>query len=426
MKDDPRALMRLPFADWIILSALALAALAATAGVSEFVSRQIFSEETPHGSIECEVRNDSPAGARAKPDSSCWEKLAEGTLAEYKFNHCGDREFVECRSAHPGVFRIVMTGSSVAVGRYLPVQKTIAEFLSSAIEKRIPEPVEVYNASMMQGSLESVGLRFGDILADKPDMVLWVVTPHDVEEARYVTYHDPTSQLQADAGGALSVKRAWYLIKRAYVNRSIADLARSHFDRTRTALALRHLLYQSRGIYVRSSLMQSDTDAGYLKRHPSEIWRQRIEEFGAQFAENRARAKAAGVPLVIVSIPSREQAALLATSEEHDDIDPYGFDRSLQSIVAAQGEVYVEILPALRGVPEPERLYYPVDGHPNERGTFLIARALADRISVEIQNQSKATLTDPVTKDPGGNRPLGTIRRPNGLATSSVHHGEGE
>lgn len=315
---------------------------------------------------------------------------------------------------------------SVAVGRYLPVQKTIAEFLASQIEKRVPQPVEVYNASMMQGSLESVGLRFEEILADKPDMVLWIVTPHDVEQANFVPYEDPTSQLPAEARGSLSVKKAWYLIKQAYVNRSIAELARTHFDRTRTALALRHLLYQSRGIYLRSSLMQSDSDAGYLKRRPSEIWRERIKEFGAQFAENRARAMAAGVPLVIVSIPSREQAALLATSDEHHDIDPYGLDRSLQSIVAAQGGTYMGILSDLRGVPDPERLYYPVDGHPNERGTYLIANALADRVAVEIQNQSKGTISDSVTRDQGGNRPQRTIRQPKGLATSVVHHGEGK
>jgi hypothetical protein len=49
----------------------------------------------------------------------------------------------------------------------------------------------------------------------------------------------------------------------------------------------------------------------------------------------------------------------------------------LQRVVESHGGIYIDILGDFRTVPNPEKYYFPVDGHPNADGHAAISRFLA-------------------------------------------------
>jgi hypothetical protein len=366
--------------DWILLPFLGLLTVALVAVSTEALARWAFSDSVGSATA-CTVRNDNPAGVRALPDSVCWEKLPEGELEENRFNSYGDRAGMEREPKPPGVYRIVMTGTSVAVGRYVPREKTFAALFPAELSQLNGRKVELYNESMMQGFLDSVPLRFNEILAARPDLILWVLTPLDIRNTSFVPYQDPTLNLPQSAGKALSLKRAWYLLKKAYATGSILDMARVHFNRTRSALMLRHFLYQSQSLYIKSYLMGSDEEAGYLKAEPSPEWKKYLRHFDSEIAIIQERSRAAGVPVVVVLVPYRAQAALISMGEWPAGYNPYRLDNELRSVVTSHGGIYIDMLPDFRSIPNPERQYFPVDGHPNAAGEATIARLLAKQLA---------------------------------------------
>jgi hypothetical protein len=50
-------------------------------------------------------------------------------------------------------------------------------------------------------------------------------------------------------------------------------------------------------------------------------------------------------------------------------------------MIEPQGGVYVDLLPAFRRIPNPERHYFPVDGHLDGEGHAMIARMLEEELA---------------------------------------------
>jgi hypothetical protein len=385
---------QLPIKDWFLFPLLVLATIVLIAVCSEITARRLYPDSV--GSLNpCHVHNNNPAGARATPDSVCWDKIPEGEITEYKFNGCGDRAGMECGAKPRDVYRIVMTGTSVAMGRYVSAGNSFGSLLPAKLSRLTGHPVEVYNASMMQGFLESIPLRLDEILADKPDMVLWVVTPTDLREPSFIPRENPSIPLPESAGGALSAKRAWYLLKIAFERGSILALIRDHFDRTRTALMLRHLAYRSQSVYLKSYLMASDEEAGFLRRNLSTEWRYRLGQFDKDEADVERWSKRTGVPIAVVLVPNRALAAMVSMREWPQGYDPYKLGDELRSIVVRHGGTYIDMVSDFRDIPNPERLYFPVDGHPDVQGHATIARLLAK----ELANRVGTAVNAPVQKE---------------------------
>jgi hypothetical protein len=155
------------------------------------------------------------------------------------------------------------------------------------------------------------------------------------------------------------------------------------FDDSSAALMLQHFLYESPSIYVKHSLTP-DEFAGYLKAQPSAAWQARIQAFDADVATVQAQAAAAGVPLVVVTIPSRPQADMISMEEWPAGYDPYKLDDELRAIVVSHGATYIDIFPGFRTVSNPGQYFLPVDGHPNAGGHAIISRLLADGLSSAV------------------------------------------
>jgi hypothetical protein len=102
-----------------------------------------------------------------------------------------------------------------------------------------------------------------------------------------------------------------------------------------------------------------------------------LQLFDSYAAEIEERARAAGVPMAIVLVPWRVQAAMLSMDEFPKGYDPYKLDGELRAIVTRHGGTYLDILPDFLTVPNPEQHYFPVDGHPDAGGHAMIAGFLA-------------------------------------------------
>jgi hypothetical protein len=212
--DEPKraaraATERLKRRDWILLPCAFLGTLILLGGGVELVARSVFSQSQT-GLAQCMVLNDATTGARGIPNSVCYEKVAESPKIEFRFNGCGHRAGMECGPKPAGTYRIVMTGSSMPMGAMVQQRESFAALLPKALSEETGRRVELYNESMEWGFTHSVTLRFKDVLAAKPDLVLWILTPADVERASLVL---PRSEEVGQWKTKSLAERVWLRVK---------------------------------------------------------------------------------------------------------------------------------------------------------------------------------------------------------------------
>ena len=175
--------------DWIVLPATCLLTAGVIAASSELLARHFF----PVRQIafqDCFSANDPGGDAPVKPNGVCWEQMAESPFqAEYRFNSRGHRAGVELTPKQPGTYRIVLIGSSLTQGLFLPREKTFAAMLPAQLSNAAGRKVEVYNEAsggkFRGGPFPTPASvqHFGDVLAAQPDLILWVLTPTDLISA---------------------------------------------------------------------------------------------------------------------------------------------------------------------------------------------------------------------------------------------------
>jgi hypothetical protein len=124
-----------------------------------------------------------------------------------------------------------------------------------------------------------------------------------------------------------------------------------------------------------------DAKVGYLKSELSAEWQKRLNEFDSNFAKIEAQARDAGVPLVVVLMPGRAHAAMISMGEWPGGFDPYKLDEELRAIITSHGGTYIDVLPDIRIVPNPELGYFPVEGHANARGNAMLSELLAKELT---------------------------------------------
>ena len=347
---------KLPPRDWILLPILGLLTICVMAVFTESIARRIFPE--PKSSMRnCLVENDSSTGVRGIPNSACSEESYESGPVEYRFNGCGHRAGMECGPKPPGAFRIVMVGTSTAFGTHLPREKTIAALLPADLSQRTGRNIELYNEALTWETPRAIALRFNAILAAKPDMILWIVTPWDIKNAPALF-------------SAPSASRPEGLL---------ANLRKQAKD-SGTIILLEHFLYRSASSYVRLYLKGAG-DPEFLGATLSADWQQHLRDYDTYAANIEGRASAAGILLVVVLVPERAKSAMISMGEWPASYNPYELDNELRPIATRHGGTYIDILPDFRSIPNPERYYFPVDGHPNADGHRIISGLLANALT---------------------------------------------
>jgi len=369
---------RLPRRDWFLLPLIGLLTICLLAALADLVSWLGFSHSVTELS-DCLV-SDPKTGVRALPNRVCWDKGSEGKLTEYRFNSCGQRADSECEPKAPGAYRIVMIGSSFAMGDRVANSDSLASLLPAELSRQTGRKVELYNEGMLWGTPHSVSLRFNKILADQPDMILWPIGPWDIQSVKVVMPSGKSNFDKKDASQLSSMSfadriRFWIgsLARNAVPPPVTVDIAQAR-------LMLQHALYQSQSQYVDSYLLNGSQDAEFLKVEPNAEWKAELKDFDGYVADMEERSTAAGVTFVAVLVPNRAQAAMISMGEWPEGYDPYKFGDDLRAIVSSHGGTYVDILQGFRNPPNPEQYYLPVDGHPDARGhamvTVLLDKAL--------------------------------------------------
>jgi hypothetical protein len=400
---DPvdRGEAKLPRQDWILLPAIGLLTIFLLAVSAESTARWLF----PVSAIGLEscFRADDPTGdAPVRPNSACSEQIAESKyVAEYKFNSSGFRADLEPGSKQPGAYRIVMMGSSFAMGLFVPREKTFAALLPAELSRQTGRKIELYNESTggkFRGGpfpVPSSALHFKEVLSAAPDMILWIVTPNDLENAASATSgpapRDAVQNNPASSRPPNPPSNVWNSLRIAIANGTVGDKLRGRWEQSRISLVLKHLLLasESQNQYVESYL-KNETDSGFLKTEPSLEWQALLRNFQADAADFESQAKAAGVPFVAVLVPNRAQAAMAAMDEWPAGYDPYKLDDELSTIVVSYGGTYIDILRDFRRFPNPEQHYFPVDGHPDADGHALISQLLARQLTSGVVPALKA------------------------------------
>jgi hypothetical protein len=275
-----------------------------------------------------------------------------------------------------------MIGTSFAQGGAVQQENTFAALLPSNISRQTGRKIELYNEGNFSVHPHGFALRMNEVLAAEPDAILWILTPHDVEEELPdAVLHNP----RRDQSSLLA--RVWFRIKATFASKSILDTVHELWQnqlwkikKTATATLLLHFLYESRSQYLKSYLAAGDS-AGFLRVQPSAKWQNRLVHFESDATEIERRAKAAGVPLMVTLVPNRAQAAMISMGEWPAGYDPYKLNDELRSIIVRHGGVYIDILPDYRNIANPEQGYFPVDGHPNADGHATISKLLAKKLT---------------------------------------------
>jgi hypothetical protein len=363
-----------PRRDWLLLPLLSLLTLCILSASTELVARRMFPSK---GAVnDCMVMNDPSTGIRAIPNSVCWEKSPEGPLVEYRFNSCGHRADMECGPKPQGSYRIVIAGSSIPMGARVPVEKTFASLMPAELSRQTGRRIEIYNAAVYRQRPPALALRFKEILAEQPDLILWVITPMDIQEVSDVM---PSEGPQKSGAGFL--EKALNRAREASATGTFAEAERDIWSYSKSAILLRHFLYSSRRRYMQSLVMGGDYETGYLKAHPSAAWQDRLRQLDIYAAEIEAQAKSAGVPLAAVLLPNRAEAAMLSMDRLPPSYNPYELDEELRAMVTSHGGIYIDILPGFHHLLNTDRFFYPVDVHPNADGQAAFAELLVKELT---------------------------------------------
>jgi hypothetical protein len=364
--------------DWIVLPLLSLLTIVTVSAGAELLARRMFPQSRTLAE-DCMVFTDKTTGPRGIPNSVCREKIAEGEPTENRFNNCGHRAGMECGRKPPGVYRIVMIGTSMAMGMRVPREKTFAALLPLDLARRTGNQIELYNEAIPYRTPGIWANHFGEVLEAQPDLVLWALSPNDL------SLHGPREMLPRELNMSFQV-RAWHHIKGTFAKGSFSETVQYAFRHTRTSVLLLDALYSDPRQFVKSSLMASDDNMGYLKAKASRQWQERLEEFNEDAAKVERLTRVAGVPLVVVMLPTHVQADMVTLGEWPEGFDPYKLDRELKAIVTKQGATYVDIMPDIirpdfQGDRTMQNGYYSLDAHANPFGNSVLSAALAKELT---------------------------------------------
>jgi hypothetical protein len=393
--------------DWILLPALSLLTICAMAGAAELLSRWLF-PATQVGFQNC-FSTDNPNGdGDVKPNSVCWERTPESSYQiEYRFNQKGHRAGAELTPKQPGVYRIVLIGSSFTQGLFVPREKTFAALLPEKLSTETGRTVEVYNEATggkFRGGpfpTRRSAQHFDEVLTAQPDMILWVITPDDVLNAGSGEEVAPQTVPQGETSSARP-RGLLAKLTSSIANGTVGARLRSRWEDTRTSMVLKHLLIasESQDEYIHSYL-QNGGDANSLKTQPDGEWRKQMQYFDQELAQITGLAKDAGIPLVAVFAPNRAQAAMISRGDWPAGYDPFQLESVIRTSLLHHGAQFIDILPDYRGIPSPEQGYMPVDGHPNTDGQALISRLLAKELTNGSVPELKALTPRNIAMEPG-------------------------
>ncbi|GGG93676.1 SGNH/GDSL hydrolase family protein [Silvibacterium dinghuense] len=389
---NPSAERRLPLRDWVLLPFLSVLTIALLAGSTEWFARHHFSESKT-STLTCLNVSDPQFGVSAHPNTVCSQKMRESELVEFRFNNCGLRTNHPCTPAPEGTYRIALLGSSLAEGMWVPQPETFAALLPDKLSTMTGRKVDLYNLAMQWETPRNAASRIDQTIAAKPDLVIWQLGPFDVDNATLKLPYIPGKQVADDGTAPQAPTEAtptgFVQRIRAAAQRhgSLDGLLSAAWSRiseplneTATVFLVKHYLYKSQSQFLRQYLANSPSSGFLHKQTPPEIQTQ-LGHLNGYLDEVATRLKAANIPLMIVFLPNRPQADMVASGSWPATDDPYHLEDEVRQMALAHGAKFVEVLHDFQGISNPDRLYFPVDGHLTPAGQGVIADLLAKKLT---------------------------------------------
>jgi hypothetical protein len=376
--DDAQPATRLPKRDYILLPLLALATALFMFGASEVLTRLIWAEQEKDS---CAVE-DPIAGNHFKANCTARTKNAEGPWATYRRNECGYLSQTSCGTKPQGAIRIAIVGSSLSEALHIPYEQSYFALAAQELGRVSHRTIDVQNLAVPASGPVDSYRQIPAALALKPDVVVYLISPIElmtnfdqkqVSERNNPRPIDSTTEKHLPGGAMRKLQ--------------------SFLTGSRTIVVAQHFLFQDKDAYLRLYLLYGDK-GDFLRQPLTPAWQQRFTDIDLIIGDMADKLRAAGVPFVVVAIPSRAEAALLSSRNLPAHVDPFAFGRQIQAVAAKHGAGYVDVMDAFSRIPKAESLYYAVDGHPAAGAQKVIA----DNLSRKLEDGTIPALSRPATQ----------------------------
>ncbi len=372
--------MQHKFSVSLLLSVLTICSVA---GAAEWITRQIFASSPVKG-LACTVDHDPAMGSHARPNCVSINKIRESPMVEYRFNNRGHRAGMDLTPKAPGTYRIVMTGSSMAEGLWVPWSQTAAARLPKALSESTGRKVEVYDEGLEYGTPRHIDINFQAVLDAQPDMILYLITKWDVENVDQI---EPPPSALNDKFRIMKELFAREPFGKAF-GENWMQLSASMEERSTAVFSVSYGLATDPTEFVRRYLLGGGT--AFLKRQPDQSWKRQLRLFDGFTAEIARKAQRAGIPLVVAVVPPRAAAIMISQGTWPSGCDPYRFGEDVRARVEKYGATYIDILSGYQRQLDAGKFYYPVDGHPNAAGQAFLSRLLTHPLAGLIRSSELA------------------------------------
>jgi hypothetical protein len=354
----------LPKRDFILLPLFSFLTILMMFGASEILTRLIW---PAHYSEACNI-DDPVGGDRFKPNCTVRAKIAESPWITYRYNECGYRSADSCGPKPPGTIRIAILGSSMSQAFHVQYEEAFFSRAATVLSRLCDRRIDVQNLGVPGSSPADSDRNVQKALALNPDVVLYMIVPYDLNQQML-----PEELTEPGTPAFTS-------------SSSVAQPAVSPLGRlehlviqSRTLLVAQHFVFQNRETFVRAYMMYGDK-ADYLRQPFTPIWQKRFAGLDQTIGDIANKLHAASVPLMIVAVPSRAEAALLSSPKLPAHVDPFAFGREIQTIASKHGAGYVDLMRPFSRLPNAENLYFVVDGHVTSEGHKVIAEELVQKL----------------------------------------------
>ncbi|MFF7710602.1 GDSL-type esterase/lipase family protein [Pseudomonas sp. NPDC007930] len=352
----------LPKRDLWLLPLLVVATLAALFAVGEGVARYFYPAEAIDA---CQVP-DAIMGTRFKPGCTSTTKAPEGPWVTNQYNECGARSATSCAAKASGTLRIVAFGSSLTEGYLIPYEQAYPVRVGNALAGYCHRPVDVQDVASIGYNWKRQQLNFADAAKLQPDVLITSIVPFDLE--RDPQSYEPEAAAAASAAPAPPPPP---LLNRLYVALK---------EQVKAAYVAQYFYFKDAKAFTDLYLHYGEK-ANFLRTPFSPFWLARLQAYDELLGQMAGQAHAAGVPLVLVYVPQRAQAAMISGTPSPAGVDPWAFSQAIGAMAARHGIVYVNTSDSFSQLKNAADLYYPVDGHPSGDGHAVIAEAVVARLA---------------------------------------------
>jgi hypothetical protein len=115
-------------------------------------------------------------------------------------------------------------------------------------------------------------------------------------------------------------------------------------------------------------------------------WEARVQALDVIIGMIEDRCRKANVPFVLVELPTFQQDFLLKSRDLAPGVDPYQLSGRLNKIAVKHEVQFISTLNAFKEGPDPNDVFYAVDGHMNAEGHSMVAGVLVKELQATLSS----------------------------------------